>query len=178
MWPVAGLVPVRVTRPRSGMTAENTFEGFFEAESATLFRRLCLVTGNRFEAEEVMQDAFLKVFEKWERVRGMDDPTGYLYRAAFNIFRKRSRRAALAVRRTLGLVPHVDEFDAVDARNVLTEAMSKLPVRQRAAIVLIELLGYSSEAAGEILGVRPVTVRVLASQARTALRVILERQDG
>ena len=50
-----------------------------------MFRRLCPVTGNRHEAEEVMQDAFLNVFERWDRVRQMDDPTGYL-RIAFNVF--------------------------------------------------------------------------------------------
>jgi DNA-directed RNA polymerase specialized sigma24 family protein len=37
------------------------FEAFFEANTETLFRRLCLVTGNRAEAEEIAQDAFLKV---------------------------------------------------------------------------------------------------------------------
>jgi RNA polymerase sigma-70 factor (ECF subfamily) len=154
-----------------------SFEEFFEAESRTLFRRLCLVTGNRHEAEEVMQDAFLKVFEGWQRVRDMEDPTGYLYRTAFNLSKKRSRRAALAVRRTLGLADNVDEFAAADARSAVAEALSTLTPRQRAAIVLTELLGYSSESAGEVLGVRPVTIRVLASQGRAAMKRTLEPRD-
>jgi RNA polymerase sigma-70 factor (ECF subfamily) len=160
------------------MSEARSFEEFFEGESRTLFRRLCLVTGNRQEAEEVMQDAFLKLFERWERVRGMDDPTGYLYRTAFNVFKKRSRRTALALRRTLGSAENVDEFAASDARSVVAGALSALTPRQRAAIVLTELLGYTSEAAGEVLGVRPVTIRVLASQGRATMKRTLEPRDG
>ncbi len=75
------------------LEASRTFEAFYQAEARTLFRRLWLVTGNRAEAEELMQDAFLSVWERWDRVGGMDDPIGYLYRTAMNLFRKRYRRA-------------------------------------------------------------------------------------
>ena len=87
------------------LEASRTFEAFYQAEARTLFRRLWLVTGNRAEAEELMQDAFLSVWERWDRVGGMDDPLGYLYRTAMNLFRKRYRRAMLAVRRTVGSRP-------------------------------------------------------------------------
>jgi len=55
------------------LEASGSFETFYDAESQTLFRRLWLVTGNRAEAEELMQDAFLKVWERWEQVGVMDD---------------------------------------------------------------------------------------------------------
>jgi RNA polymerase sigma-70 factor (ECF subfamily) len=155
-----------------------SFEEFFEAESRAMFRRLCLVTGNRHDAEEVMQDAFLNVFERWDRVRQMGDPTGYLYRTAFNVFKRRSRRAAMALRRTLGVGETVDEFAAADARFMVEQGLSELSPRQRAAIVLTELLGYNSEAAGKMLGVRPVTVRALASQGRAVMKRTLERDDA
>jgi RNA polymerase sigma factor (sigma-70 family) len=151
-----------------------SFEDFFEAESGVLFRRLCLITGNRHEAEEVMQDAFLSLFERWGRVRNMEDPTGYLYRTAFHAFRRRSRRAALAVRRSFGLAPAVDEFAAADDRQVVSQALARLSRRQRTALVLTELLGYGSEDAGRMMGVRAVTVRALASQGRSAMREMLE----
>ena len=61
-----------------------------------------------------MQDAFLKVWERWDRVGRMDDPVGYLYRTAMNLFRKRYRRAMLAVRRTVGLTPANDDFSEAD----------------------------------------------------------------
>jgi len=53
-----------------------TFECFYEANSRRLFAALCLVTGNRDEAEEIAQEAFVRVFERWERVGELDDPTG------------------------------------------------------------------------------------------------------
>ena len=161
-------------RPASTIS---TFEDFYEQESEKLFRRLCLVTGNRQEAEDVMQDAFLRLYERWDRVAGMEDPVGYLYRTAFNVVRRRSRRAALAVRRTLGLAPSTDEFAAADARHVVSQALARLTPRQRAALVLTEIMGYSSEEASRVLGVRAGTVRALASQGRAAMREVLGGSD-
>jgi DNA-directed RNA polymerase specialized sigma24 family protein len=56
-------------------------------------------------------------------------------------------------------------------------SLALLTKRQRAAVVVTELLGYSSEEAGEILGIRAGTVRMLTSQARAALREQKERDD-
>ena len=70
-----------------------------------------------------------------------------------------------------------DAFAAADERDALARALARLPERQRAAIVLTELLGYSSEEAGGVLGVKDVTVRSLASQARSTLRTHLEDHD-
>src|SRR6266536_405720 len=79
-----------------------SFEDFFEAEYNTLFRRMWLVCGDRNEAEEIVQDSFLRIWERWDRLRDIEDPTGYLYRTAMNVFRSRYRRGLLAVRRVVG----------------------------------------------------------------------------
>ena len=154
-----------------------SFEDFFEVEHARLLRALFLVTGNVQEAEELMQDAFLAVWERWDRVAAMDEPVGYLYRTAMNRFRSRLRRAARAARKVVGAAEGGDAFAAADEREVLARALATLPERQRAALVLTELLGYGSEEAGRILGVKDVTVRSLASQARAALRKDLGGRD-
>jgi RNA polymerase sigma-70 factor (sigma-E family) len=154
-----------------------SFEAFFEAEHERLLRALYLVTGNAQEAEELMQEAFLAVWERWDRVASMDEPTGYLYRTAMNRFRSRVRRASRAARRAIGSTEGGDAFTAADERDALARALARLPERQRAAIVLVELLGYGSEEAGRILGVKDGTVRSLASQARAALRTHLEAPD-
>jgi DNA-directed RNA polymerase specialized sigma24 family protein len=67
--------------------------------------RVRTVTGNSAEDEEIMQDAFLALWERWYRVGAINDPTAYLYRTAMNLFRRRSRRAALALRRALSPAP-------------------------------------------------------------------------
>lgn len=153
-----------------GHRSPPSFDEFFAAESQTLYRRMRLVTRDHHEAEEVVQDAFLSLYERWDRVSGLPDPVGYLYRTAFNAWKKRSRRAARAIRNAVAPAPPGDDFEAVDDRTVVGEALGHLTPRQRAAVVLTELMGLSSEDAGEILGVRAVTARVLASQARAALR--------
>jgi RNA polymerase sigma-70 factor (ECF subfamily) len=158
--------------------ATESFEAFFDAESAALFRRLCLITGDRAEAEDIMQDAFLKLWERWDRVPQMDDPTGYLYRTAMNLFRKRYRHAAVVARKAVGLAPRRDEFADADDKRVVARALATLAPRQRAALVLTELVGYSSEEAGRVLGIRAGTVRALATQGRDVLRRTMERDDG
>ena len=63
------------------------FAAFFAEEHAGLFKALYFVTGNRADAAELMQDAFLKLRERWDRIDRIDDPTGYLFRVALNGFR-------------------------------------------------------------------------------------------
>ncbi len=147
-----------------------SFEAFFEAEARTLFRRLCAVTGNSAEAEEIMQDAFLALWERWERVGAMRDPTGYLYRTAMNVFRKRTRRAVLALRRALSPASTPAPFAEIDEQQDVVAALAELTPRQRAALVLTDGMDYSSEEAGRALGVSAGTVRGLASRARANLR--------
>ena len=155
---------------RTLVSEQLSFETFFETEARTLFRRLCAVTGNSAEAEEIMQDAFLALWERWDRIDSIEDPTAYLYRTAMNVFRKRSRRAALAVRRALSLAPDVAPFSEIDEQQDVVGALAGLTPRQRAALVLTDVMDYSSEEAGRALGVTAGTVRGLASRARERLR--------
>jgi RNA polymerase sigma factor (sigma-70 family) len=155
-----------------------TFEAFYQAEARTLFRRLWLVTGNRAEAEELMQDAFLSVWQRWGDVREMDDPVGYLYRTAMNLFRKRYRRATLAVRRTVGLASSSDDFADADDRETVRHVLAALPPRPRAALVLTELLGFTTKEAGDALGVTDATIRSLTRHGRDAFRKVMEVEDA
>jgi RNA polymerase sigma factor (sigma-70 family) len=159
--------------PRLPPEEAESFEAFFRAEHARLLRALFVVTGSAEEAEELMQEAFLSVWERWERVRSLESPTGYLYRTAMNAFRSRLRRAARIAGRVIRPAPMADPFEGSDERDAVARALAALTERQRAALVLTEMLGFGSEEAGEILGVKAVTVRVLASQGRAAMRGVL-----
>jgi RNA polymerase sigma factor (sigma-70 family) len=154
----------------SAAASEVSFEDFFESEHRTLFRRMCLITNSPSEAEELMQDAFMNLWERWDRVGGMQDRTGYLYRTAMNLFRKRYRHALVVARRSFRAEPQADVVALVEARSAVSEALASLSPRQRAALVLTDLIGFSSEEAAEMLGVRPGTIRSLASQAGSAIR--------
>jgi RNA polymerase sigma-70 factor, ECF subfamily len=146
------------------------FESFFEREKEGLYGALCLVTRNRFEAEELTQDVFVRLLERWDRVGAMDDPRGYLYRTAMNAVRSRYRRSLLAAKRVLGVAPYDDAIAAVDERDATMRALADLSPQQRAAVVLVDLLDFSSEDAARILGIRASTVRMHASRAHKALK--------
>jgi RNA polymerase sigma-70 factor (ECF subfamily) len=164
--------PGRVHVRRASATA---FETFFEQERVRLFGALFAITGSRHEAEDISQEAFLRLWERWDRIVTIDDPAGYLYRTAMNVFRDRRRRIVLGMRRAVRLSPSPDGFEAVEDRAVAAAVLGSLTPRQRAAIVLTEGLGYTAEEAGALLGIRDSTVRALHHQARTALRDLEER---
>jgi RNA polymerase sigma factor (sigma-70 family) len=167
-----------VTEPALPTTRdEESFEAFFHAHHRRLLRAMFVVTGSQHEAEELMQEAFLAVWERWERVRKMDESTGYLYRIAMNRFRSRWRRTARAARRTVGFAEGRDAFADADERDAVGRALRSVTPRQRAALVLTEYLGFSSDEAGAILGVKGVTVRALASHGRAAMKIKLEAED-
>jgi RNA polymerase sigma-70 factor, ECF subfamily len=147
-----------------------SFEVFFAAEHARLFGALCLVTGDRHEAEEIMQDAFLRLWERWDRVAELDDPSAYLFRTAMNVFRNRYRRAALAIRKTISLTQTEDALATVEDRDAVVRALRGLTPDQRAAVVLTGYVGLTSDEAGKVLGMRAGTVRTLATRARAAIR--------
>ncbi len=135
---------------------------------------LVVMTNDRAEAEEILQDAFLAVWERWDRVAVMEEPVGFLYRTAMNVFRKRLRRAGVAVRKAVHLLPRADELAVVETRDEAVRLLARLTPRERAALVVTSYLGFSSEEAGELLGIRATTVRVLTNRARAALRGVQE----
>ena len=153
------------------------FEDFFELEQERLLRLLWMVTGSLQEAEDIVQDAFLRVWERWAKVSSMESPTGYLHHAAMNIFRNRYRRAKLGLRKVVGVDPPVDAFGSAEDRISVSNALGRLTAKQRAALVLTDLLGYPADEAGRMLGVRGSTVRSLSSTARAALRDAKEFAD-
>jgi RNA polymerase sigma-70 factor (ECF subfamily) len=153
-----------------------SFEEFFAREADRLFGLLVLVTGDRHEAEDLAQDAFVATWERWDRVRTVANPAGYLYRTAMNAFRQRYRRARI-LRRITGSVVRRPTAAPVDASLELDETLRVLTPRQRAALVLTELLGYSASEAGLILGVKASTIGALKHQARTALKRESETAD-
>ena len=157
------------------MSDTTTFDAFFEDESERLFRVLCVVTGSSSQAEDIGQEAFTKVFERWEQVAAMDNPIGYLHRTAMNLFRSDYRRAARALKRVVTFRGEADDvFASVEDRDEAAHAMAALTTRQRAALVLTEALGYSGEETGELLGIKASTVYALTHQARATLAETVE----
>ncbi len=125
-----------------------------------------------------MQESFANVWGRWDAVKDHPDPRAYLYRTAFNLLRNRRRRARLAATHFLTSGSTTDAFEAIDDRDMLGQALRSLTARQRAAVVLTDLMDLSSAEASDLLGVKPSTVRVLAARARSVLKAEMERADG
>jgi RNA polymerase sigma-70 factor, ECF subfamily len=154
------------------------FEEFFLRERPRLLGSMVLVVGNALEAEEIVQEAFVRLWERWDRVGAMDDPTGYLYRTAFNVQRSAYRRALRAARRTLSLGTGPDPYATVAGREAIVRALGTMTPRERAAVILTELDGYTAEETAMIMGIRPGTVYVLVSKGRKALHASTEVDDA
>jgi len=157
--------------PQAAHEAPRDFRLFFEDEHLGLLKLLHFVTGDRSEAADLMQEAFLKLWERWDRISTIDDPRAYLFRVALNGSRSRARAARRAAKHVLPFGVANDPFDDVDIREDVRRMLLKVTPRQRAALVLLDLYGYGSEDAGRIMGIRPSTVRALATQGRAALRI-------
>ena len=168
--------PLRIVETQAAAeeaVSSDTFEEFFEREKGELFDVLWIVTRDRFEAEELTQEAFVRVFERWDRVSAMEEPRGYLYRTAMNTFRSRYRRSLLAAKRTLHLRPTDDGIAEVDDRDETMRVLATLSARQRAAVVLSDLMGFPSEEAATMLGIRASTMRMHLSRAHASLRELM-----
>jgi RNA polymerase sigma factor (sigma-70 family) len=175
----AAVVPVAAVaaQPAGRVGPYASFEDFYEAEHVRLFRALALVTGNRQETEDVLQEAFLRIWNRWDTVRTFDNPTGYLYRTAVNVSLSRRRRLAVAARTLGGRWFAQDPLESVDARDEIGRALERLTPRERAAIVLTDMLDFPAKEAAAAMGIRDSTVRVLASRARARMRAAIGERD-
>jgi len=119
-------------------TAEGAFAVFYRDEVARQVRSATLILGSRPAAQDVVHDAFVEVFRRWDD--GIADPGPYLQRAVVNRCRDvlRRRRVALRHRSRLRPDPEVPEIDAP-----LYDALATLPFPQRAAVVLRFYLGLT-----------------------------------
>jgi RNA polymerase sigma-70 factor (ECF subfamily) len=170
--------PVPDARPGPPGSADAEVEELFRAEHHRLLKALYLLTGGDIpEAEDLLQEAFVKVLQHWDRVRRMDDPTGCLYRTAMNAFRSRWRRRTMErLRRPSPAIP-ADPLQAAEDRDTILRALRALPQRQRLALVLAEFMDRRPDEAAAILRVEEATARSPASQGRARLRRQLELLD-
>jgi RNA polymerase sigma factor (sigma-70 family) len=161
--------------PEAGQAT--AFEEFFLAEHERLFQALYLLTGDRFEADDLAQEALLRAYERWDRVAAMDSPAGYVYRTALNLHRSRLRALVVRARRVFAAVPAEDLSGPVAASHDVRRALARLPRGQREALILVEWLGLGSEEAGRVLGIDAASVRGRLHRGRASLRDLLGDRD-
>ncbi|HEX5614087.1 MAG TPA: sigma-70 family RNA polymerase sigma factor [Acidimicrobiia bacterium] len=152
------------------MTAVPEFEAFYRVEHPRVLGTLCALAGDRDTAVDATDEAFVRAYERWERVRHMDAPAAWTYTVALNALKRTKRRRALEAtllrrRRDVDVVPTHDPE--------LWDAVRALPARQREAVVLRYVADLPEAQIAEVMRIARGTVASTLSDARRALATLL-----
>lgn len=143
------------------------FALLYREQFGRMARLAFLLIGSRDDARDVVQDAFVGLHRRFDRV---DDPVAYLRRSVVNGCNSHHRRRARRAKQFLA----ADDTVELGARELL-DALSALPERQRAAIVLRYFHDLPETEIAVVLGCRPGTVGSLLHRGVARLREVIER---
>jgi len=153
------------------------YSALYTTHLESLLRFAWLLCGDQHLAEDVVAEAFAKVFPQWRRGK-VYEPHAYLRRAVVNEVTTRGRRRVLEAReerrrsaRGRG-TGRLDEL--VAERDVVVQALRRLPVRQRAVLVLRYYDDLSEADVADLLGLSVGTVKSHAARGLERLRTELE----
>jgi len=149
------------------------FEEFVEHRLGALYRYAWVLTGNRHDAEDLVQEALTRTGASWWRVRRKDDPEGYVRTAMVRIMSNRWRRSGREE-----LTPDPPDlgapdpgFERVTADAGLSATLAGLPPRMRVVLALRYVEQLEDNEIASMLGCSPGTVRSQASRALAKLRI-------
>ena len=140
-----------------------------------LHRYCARMVGSVFDGEDVVQDALAKAIEALPAAGHLDNPESWLFRIAHNTaldaLRRQKRQAARQSAAEIALI----EDPAADASSRVATAGSfaaflALPATPRAAVVLMDVLGYSIDETADILSVTVATVKAALHRGRARLQ--------
>ncbi|MGH8960072.1 MAG: RNA polymerase sigma factor [Jatrophihabitantaceae bacterium] len=150
------------------------FDAFYLSSRDRLALQVAGFTGDAAEALDHVQEAFIQAWARWDKVSGYDDPEAWVRRVACNRAVSRWRRARRVVlRATQDEQLHLDP-----EQHAVIEALALLGPREREAIVLHHLVGYSVEEVAEQLRVPSGTVKSWLSRGRARLAELLRAQQA
>lgn len=173
-----------VEKPRAAAPAVQTELGqLFEEHQGRIFRAAFRILGNATDAEDVLQQVFLRVIRQEvppDQVGNMD---AYLYRSAINaaldLARSRWRRSSVPLAETAAELPSSDgSSESYEIRNWLRQALTALSPRQAEMFVLRYLEGYENREIADMLATSQAVVAVSLFRARAQLKKQLRKLTG
>ncbi|MBM3724638.1 MAG: RNA polymerase sigma factor [Acidobacteria bacterium] len=162
--------------PGLGLTREADFDALFRAHERAVLRTAYRVLGNWADAEDVAQEAFVRLHRQARHLEG-PAVAAWLYRVTVNLCLDRVRspwRPAELVETPSGEPGAEAESIRLDQQRRLMGALGKLAPRERAAIVLREIEGLTTAEVAAALGSSESTVRSQISKAMDKLAAILK----
>ena len=153
-------------------TESGTFDEFVAGAGARLGRTAALLTGDRHQAEDLVQTALAKTYLRWHRLREPAAAEAYVRRVMVTTLIRWRRRRWLGEIPAAELPEHAgqDAYGAADTRDLLRTALLRLPPPQRAVLVLRYYEDMSEDEAARVLGCSRGTVKSRTSRALAALR--------
>jgi RNA polymerase sigma-70 factor (ECF subfamily) len=159
------------------MRDPGTFDEFYSGSVRRVTGLLYAMTGSRAEAEDCVQEAYARAWQRWDKVSEYGDPEAWVrtvaYRVSISAWRKTANMRTAHRRHGAPEDPHGMSPDYV----AIIAALRKIPVRQRQAIVLHHLVGLSVEEIARETGAPPGTVKARLSRGRQALVPYLTETD-
>ncbi|GAB3840867.1 RNA polymerase sigma factor [Dactylosporangium cerinum] len=153
------------------------FAAFYHADYGRLTAQLYAYLGDAAEAEDVVQEAYLRAWQRWKTVSGYADPVAWVRRVAWNLATSRLRRVAVAAR-TLRAQRPVTVVEALGPERVaLVAALRQLPDRERQALVLHYIADLPVDEIAELLGAPRGSVASWMSRGRARLADQLQGSD-
>lgn len=176
---------------------ESAFDGFVGLFRPRIFRHALLMCGHRDDAEEVTQDALLKVFENFGQLREPEHVRAWVFRIARNACYMKRRKSVFAPEEEVSLdalrpswrqdgdgrAIEVADWSALpedvlsreETRELIDEAIRELPDTYRPVILLRDVEDLSTAETAEILGLSPDVVKQRLHRARLMVRQKLDR---
>ncbi len=153
------------------------FEAFVTASTGLLFRTGYLMTGDAADAEDLVQETFLRVARRWRRVGAMEYPVAYARRVLVSLVIDSARRRARHQAELASLTPVAEPADEDSIRALrgvedlaeLQWALGQLSVRVRAVLVLRYWADLPVAEVADLLGCSEGTVKSTASRAAAQL---------
>lgn len=160
-------------------SADEAVTALYTAEYASLVRLATLLIGDLGVAEEVVQDCFVALHQRWARLRDQGTGAAYLRRSVVNRCRSVQRHRRVVdrfLRRAQSQTVPSAESQAIDADGYaeVLAAVRALPGRQREALVLRYYLDFSEAQTAQVMGISHGAVKSHTARALAALRRVLE----
>lgn len=155
------------------------FESFFRKEFPRMVAVAYAISGSRWAAEELAQEAFLRAYKSWNRVSQYDKPGAWLRRVTINLSNSLLRRRVSEVRAlqryAAGTPTAVDKHP--DNELAFWAQVKALPSRQREAVVLHYVDGLDTAFIAEVLDISESSVRTHLQRGREKLVRNLDIED-
>ena len=185
LWRVLSLAVRKQDTPASAPAhgAYETFEDFISGRESDVFGYLWRLTGDEQTAYDLCQETFLRAWQQFEKIRHYQQPGAWLFRVATNLalnaIERRTTASGLITPLREDVQPATDDPVGRIARlELIHQTLLQLPARERAALVLREVEGFSMDEIARALDVSASSVRMLLSRARTHFRQRYDRNDS